>query len=496
MICLAFVHLVPLFATLVAAMSASAASIVQQIHSFDSYLASQRAILSVSVGAETMQSMSNSLSSQISSMAIDADGAASITTVINSSSFTGDMKTKLATVVAARFGADASILQTGKKTQTMTSPFVYFTASDWGKFEDTSLLVSTKVHTMVERLMSLGLCNPSETTVKALVATLACVHCPGAEGTMLHSIVVELKSMLSQSRATRHSAGFMATFPETPGELARTLFDIAYPVQGDPPVHKHLTLFATTMSKVPLRTTNKALAQFRSQPASRQNYSLDQIATLLQQIVPTASGSHGIPITYLRGRVPTLQRSGSVTSPSESSGSPSGSKERLAIQDCAQSNQVERAVPTTPLPEPVTPARANQPGVAAAALADADDALDLMERAAANAASGTKGTTPAASGKNAKKKPAAACTSAKTVPVASGKSAKKPPVASDKSAKKPTVASAKSAKKPPVASGHVAKKRPAAAAGFLVLGCAKCRGIHAGCTQCRDPAFTGRRFQR
>ena len=488
MICLAFVHLVPLFATLVASMSASAASIVQQIHSFDSYLASQRAILSVSVGAETMQSMSNSLSSQISSMAIDADGAASITTAINSSSLTGDMKTKLATVVAARFGADASILQTGKKTQTMTLPFVYFTASDWEKFGDTSLLVSTKVHTMVERLMSLGLCNPSETTVKALVATLACVHCPGAEGTMLHSIVVELKSMLSQSRATRHSAGSMATFPETPGELARTLFDIAYPVQGDPPVHKHLTLFATTMSKVPLRTTNKALAQCRSQPASRQNYSLDQIATLLQQIVPNASGSHGIPITYLRGRVPALHRSGSVTSPSESSGSPSGSKERLAIQDCAQSNQVERAVPTLPLPEPVTPARANQPGVAAAALAAADDALDLMERAAATAASGT--------GTNAKKKPAAAGKSVKKPPVASDKSDKKPPVASDKSAKKPTVASAKSAKKPPVASGHVAKKRPAAAAGLLVLGCAKCRGNPAGCTQCRDPAFTGRRFKR
>ena len=230
-------HLVPLFSTLGASMSASAASIVQQIHSFDSYLASQRAILSLSVGAETMQSMSNSLSSQISSMAIDADGAASITTAINSSSLTGDMKTKLATVVAARFGADASILQTGKKTQTMTLPFVYFTASDWEKFGDTSLLASTKVHTLVERLMSLGVCNPSETTVKALVATLACVHCPGAEGTMLHSIVVDLKSMLSQSRATRPSAGSMATFPETPGELARTLFDIAYPVQGDPPVH-------------------------------------------------------------------------------------------------------------------------------------------------------------------------------------------------------------------------------------------------------------------
>jgi hypothetical protein len=302
---------------------------------------------------------------------------------------------------------------------------------------------------------------------------------------MLHSIVVELKSMLSQSRATRPSAGSMATFPATPGELTRTLFGIAYPVQGDPPVHKHLTLFATTMSKVPLRTTNKALAQFRSQPASRQNFSLDQIATLLQQIVPTASGSHGIPITYHRGRVPALHRSGSVTSPSEWSGSPGGTGERLAIQDGAQSTQVERAVPTAPLPEPVTPARANQPGVAAAALEDAVDALAMMERAAANAASGTKGTTPAASGKNAKKKPAAACTSAKTVPVASGKSAKKPPVASDKSAKKP-----------PVASGHVAKKRPAAAAGFLVLGCAKCRGIHAGCTQCRDPAFTGRRFQR
>ena len=140
------------------------------------------------------------------------------------------------------------------------------------------------------------------------------------------------------------------------------------------------------------------------------------------------------------------------------------------------------------MPEPVTPARANQPGVAAAALADADDALDLMERAAANAASGT--------GKHAKKKPAAAGKSAKKPPVASDKSDKKPPVASDKSAKKPTVASAKSAKKPPVASGHVAKKRPAAAAGLLVLGCAKCRGNPAGCTQCRDPAFTGRRFQR
>lgn len=40
-----------------------------------------------------------------------------------------------------------------------------------------------------------------------------------------------------------------------------------------------------------------------------------------------------------------------------------------------------------------------------------------------------------------------------------------------------------------------AMKRPAAAAG-LVLGCSKCRGSEGGCSQCKNPAFTGKRGPR
>ena len=46
------------------------------------------------------------------------------------------------------------------------------------------------------------------------------------------------------------------------------------------------------------------------------------------------------------------------------------------------------------------------------------------------------------------------------------------------------------------AAAAIEKDEPADAAATIVLGCGKCRGCRCGCTQCRDPSFTGKRWTR
>ena len=62
----------------------------------------------------------------------------------------------------------------------------------------------------------------------------------------------------------------------------------------------------------------------------------------------------------------------------------------------------------------------------------------------------------------------------------------------EKSSKKQKKRQVTPVKKPPVA----IEPPPVAKPPVLVLGCAKCRGSHGGCAQCRNPSFSGKRYQR
>ena len=70
-----------------------------------------------------------------------------------------------------------------------------FTASDWEFFRDTEKTVIAKATHLVERCRMLSLVLPSESTIKELVAVLACAHLPDATPQQLYGIVTEIKAI-------------------------------------------------------------------------------------------------------------------------------------------------------------------------------------------------------------------------------------------------------------------------------------------------------------
>ena len=70
-----------------------------------------------------------------------------------------------------------------------------FTQGDWGAFRDPEKGIMEKATTLVERCRILGLTLPSESTIKELVAVLACAHLPDATPQQLYGMVTELKAV-------------------------------------------------------------------------------------------------------------------------------------------------------------------------------------------------------------------------------------------------------------------------------------------------------------
>ena len=142
--------------------------------------------------------------------------------------------------------------------------------------ENTSLSAAVKIHTLMDRLFSAGLSNPSEKTVQMIVAMLSALHSPGADTHALWSMSQAVKKPMQGRRGASLSA--LKDFPYDAKNLPRALYDHAYPDPEAGPVPKDIPGMRAVLPRVPMRNNNKLLksaqqnipaAPLRPLPSSR-----------------------------------------------------------------------------------------------------------------------------------------------------------------------------------------------------------------------------------
>lgn len=486
-------------ASLLAAAAAimSAEAVVGQIRGADAFFESC-GHLPTAEKDRSKAAMCTSLLAQIRLLpSLSFAAASDINTALGISCFDNESKATLAAAIAQKTmesqqPAAASVSATRKVTQTLLAVTNYLTESDWRVLQDPGCVVWQKVHRVVERLTSLGLRNPSETTVRSVVACIACTHCHDGSGELLHSMVLDVKKAFAIHRCDRDlGRGSLQRFPDNPYELPADIRGRYAP--GDQPVSKVVDMFTPMMHRVPMRTTNKALSKPSTSPptvaptvalgaAAPMHDFMQILGSLVQQVTGgsmpqqpavlqgAAFQPSTIPLSL--GQLPALedQPMGSPRSASGQSGrqdADTPGKPTLALTDgspgvaSANIQSPEVASPSMQSPEVDSPSMqlANilspvEPSMALPSIMSPAGEIARLERIGA----GCKGTGDIA-GDTATKK------HGKVV----GKVIKKPCCS----------------KAPP---------SPTPAKG-LKLGCGKCRGSHKGCTVCRDPSFGGKRWQ-
>ena len=185
---------------------------------------------------ENVASMARSLASQVQALSeLDIPGAAALNRAVGSSGFDEPRTKLLADAIEYRLQHGPEAL--GRRgAQTLRQPEAYLTASDWQGLEATTRTVAQKVCLLVGRLTLLGLSNPSEATVKHLVALLAAVHCPGASAEQLHGMATDLKAAARSRVRSSTRLKHLLNYPANPRELSEAHWQSAY--ASEPPVHR------------------------------------------------------------------------------------------------------------------------------------------------------------------------------------------------------------------------------------------------------------------
>jgi hypothetical protein len=400
---------------------------------------------------KSMASLSTSIAAQIRNIKdMDVNMAAAMNVAVEGSAFSDELKAVITQATGERCMQSSAVHQHSvckKATQTLLKVENYFTAGDVATFSDTSLAASQKVARMSHRLAMLGVANPSESTIRHLVAMLACMHSPDATASNLHTIVLDLKCVVHQQASS--TRGGPTHYPDDPKDLSAAIHAAAYSAT-DPPVHQHLCMLPALIGRVPLRKSNKAIAMSSSSPSSSSSASMQNPMNMFQAMMNNMMMQQGLrmpTISYNPDFVATspakaaaplhdhqhLRASAASALPGYEFVPPPGVTPLLAIGDAAASGSQADSGNVSPTKPAVIPS--------------AVDAVARLERIAANNVDEAPAVMqrPAAAG-CAFKRPAAARTT--------------------------TDADTDPPKK-------------------IKLGCSKCRYGDTGCSQCRKPTFKG-----
>lgn len=239
---------------------------------------------------------------------------------------------------------------------------------------------------------------------------------------------------------------------------------------------------------MPLRSTNKSISPEGKTSAPVAGNLLDPqniVQSLLLHLVGNrAERATGVPLTFFNTNSKKPRLSDPMDMIGDAVAAATGATSSLHPHVPSPAPSAPMSL-TWPMPAPVSPTPVLAPALApllAPVLAElvppvgAEERVDKLEQIASTAAA-------AAEAKGVKKRPSAS-------PAAEASEVKKKPSASpaavktEKVIKKPAAA-----EKPAVVHVVVGGKK-------VRLGCSKCRGIHTGCTACRDPNFSGKRCQR
>ena len=237
-----------------------ASAIVEQIRGSAGFMANQASILTPESFAGASNSLATSYSLQVNVLtALSGEEAAQLSTAISESAFLDADKEALAAAVTAKvneLAAQGAAAIGRRTTQAFDTPEAYLTEQDWETLIDAGQPLSAKITCLADRLHLLDVLNPSEKSVRKIIALLACCHCPRANSSELYGYVMSFKNAISQRRGPSHRG--LLQYPISPASLPADLRARAY--AGAEPVSKEVSGLSVMLNKVPLRCTNASLS--------------------------------------------------------------------------------------------------------------------------------------------------------------------------------------------------------------------------------------------
>ena len=527
--------------------SMSVTDVVEQIRGCSAFFESQSKLMARDAVKQSQTAMSQSLQAQIQNLQrLDPVSAAQVNEAIDASKFHDDEKSALAMAVQSKLvggisgGGTSDSAKRGSLGQTLRGVLNYFTNDDWEVLMASATSTAQKITLIGDRLHSIGITNPSEKTCKNLVGLMACCSMPGADANTLHGLVVDMKAhMQSRSKPDLSSATlvdaptFLVNYPDDPKLLPAHVYASAY--STSPPVSKaEMTqAWQTIVSRIPLRSNNKHLSGASTRSSGSGQNALGALLQLVQQASaadlpnltvfqrPTAPAS-AAPMTpalakHLRALPAGPQRTSTMLalhdSPQESLSS--DSQTSAAALGVTSGGAAENPGVGMPVPIANTIAGGISPD-AGKATAAAGDPVTADQNSSATAPAATvangSGSAEALAAKNvdgkakdllaqleiiAAGKHPVGKSKAKAKAKAKGTGKKKGGAKdNDKSSDTAAECATGPLKRPAAAECETGSLKRPAAAGKMLLGCPKCRGSHGGCLQCRDPSYTGKRYQR
>ena len=169
----------------------------------------------------------------------DLDELTDVTREVNQRPWTADERRRLATALSDAVAFDtAGASQRGGNalTQTLHSPELFLTRSEWESIQSTRLSEAAKINVLARSWAKLGIDSPSETMLKrgaSIVQWAQYDEAPSVETrrSICRSLQMEVKSIALEA-GRRHDK--ITVYPSTPEGLPQTLWASAYPTE--PPV--------------------------------------------------------------------------------------------------------------------------------------------------------------------------------------------------------------------------------------------------------------------
>ena len=220
-------------------------------------------------GYELQKSFGNALVKQIKviNAAMSPDDASLVIDAVNGCAYKDEVKQQILAAIDSKLMQN---LMQSKESDNQKQPhcpgtlktwWTYSTQEDWDFYRDPQKFFNAKIARLVSRAHSLGLLHPDEQTYKWMLATLLISHYDDLpEPKVLFNKLNELKqACAAEGKVKAYQLDQLTTYPESPMELPKAVFDHAYPAGGPQPVDVQIHGLSTVADKIPLRKSSGLL---------------------------------------------------------------------------------------------------------------------------------------------------------------------------------------------------------------------------------------------
>ena len=222
-------------------------------------------------------------------------------------------KLRLALDDRLKLGLKCLATKAGLKPQRLEHITNYLTLSDWERLELPGAQAHQIMQVIAQRLQTLGLRSLHEQTVRAAVQ-LTVWFVRKSSGAfpkykLIFSWVMEFKQLYESMKAP-YDHGYVQIYPMDPMQLPESVFSHAFGGDGNEPVSKSLSGFATLVDHIPLRSNSSLLAkevavESRAGTHNQMHGAVtwDDLRVAMQHCVGgVRPGS--VPVTFMQGQQP------------------------------------------------------------------------------------------------------------------------------------------------------------------------------------------------